>query len=159
MCTVKEALLVDENREPRVQPQGYPRCQIGAYAAGGTPAFCVEPGKTDVDGLLLCEGHALEASLEGQVACWGEVLFHVDLWSREADCRERPDVVRLLDVQREEATSAMQSARVDLDVVRRESPRETRRSTEVLRGDPLPPSDARPPSRGSRRHRHRWSGA
>ena len=49
-----------------------------------------------MDGLVLCERHALEAKLEGQIECWNEMLFHIDLWSREARRRERPDVVGLL---------------------------------------------------------------
>ena len=47
--------------------------------------------KEKVDGLLLCERHALEAKLEGQIECWGGMLFHIDLWSREASRRERED--------------------------------------------------------------------
>lgn len=139
------------NRAPRVQQQGYPRCQIGAYA-GGTSALCAEPGKANVDGLLLCDGHALEAKLEGQIDCWDEVLFHVDLWSREASRRSRSDVVRLLEVQREEATFAMQRARVDLDGARDETYRRSGRAPR--RGPPpLPPGGARLPSRGLRRLR------
>jgi len=80
---------------------------------------CVEAAKEKVDGLLLCERHTLEAKLEGQISCWGEMLFHIDLWSREAARREREDVVELLEVQRLEATSARHRACEDLDVLRR----------------------------------------
>ena len=63
-------------------------------------------------------GTPLEAKLEGQIECWGGMLFHIDLWSREASRREREDVVGLLEVQRMEAMSARQRARTDLDLVR-----------------------------------------
>src|SRR5215204_183699 len=74
--------------------------------------------KENVDGLVLCERHALEAKLEGQIECWGGILFHIELWSREARRREREDVVGLLEVQRAEAISARQLARTDLDRLR-----------------------------------------
>src|SRR5215204_6763210 len=61
-----------ENRSP---------CEINHLFSG---ASCVEAAKEKVDGLLLCERHALEVKLEGQISCWGEMLFHIDLWSREA---------------------------------------------------------------------------
>lgn len=149
MWVVKEALLVTGNREPRIHQQGHPRCQVGAYA-GVPPASCAEPGKVDVDGLLLCGGHALEARLEGQIDCWDEVLFHVDLWSREAGRRDRAGVVRLLEVQREEALSAKGRACDDLARARGGSRRRrgrapTRDSAILLR------AGARPPSRGPRR--------
>jgi hypothetical protein len=82
-------------------------------------ASCVEAAKEKVDGLLLCERHALEVKLEGQISCWGEMLFHIDLWSREAARREREDVVELLEVQRLEATSAKHRAYEDLEMLRR----------------------------------------
>jgi hypothetical protein len=82
-------------------------------------ASCVEAAEEIVDGLLLCESHALEAKLEGQIECWGGMLFHIDLWSREARRRQRPDVVKLLQDQRAEATSAIERAYEDLDVSRR----------------------------------------
>jgi hypothetical protein len=101
------------------KPQGHPSerrcpCEIN-YLFGG--ASCVEAAEEKVDGLVLCERHALEAKLEGQIECWGGMLFHIDLWSREARRREREDVVELLEVQRLEATSARQRAYEDLDVL------------------------------------------
>jgi hypothetical protein len=79
----------------------------------------------EVDGLLLCERHALEAKLEGQIECWGGLLFHIELWSREASQQKRPDVVGLLEDQRIRAAYARQQAYEDLDILRRsESPRE-----------------------------------
>ena len=130
-------------------------CQIN-YLFGG--ASCVEAAKEKVDGLLLCERHALEVKLEGQISCWGEMLFHIDLWSREASRRKREDVVGLLEDQRLEATSARQNAYADLDVLRSERPWErrteqppTRRGSLLL----LPPGGARPLSGGLRRHRRR----
>src|SRR5215212_1559482 len=94
-------------------------CQINLLFGG---ASCVEAAKEEVDGLLLCERHALEAKLEGQISCWGEMLFHIDLWSREAAGRDRVDIVELLDVQRVEATSARHRVYEELDVLRREDP-------------------------------------
>jgi len=81
-------------------------------------ATCVEAAKEKVDSLLLCERHALEAKLEGQIECWGGMIWHIELWSREARRRERPDVVGLLEVQRDQATSARRLARTDLDRLR-----------------------------------------
>jgi hypothetical protein len=62
-------------------------------------ASCVEGAKEEVDGLLLCERHALEAKLEGQISCWGEMLFHIDQWFREPAGRDRVDIVELLEVE------------------------------------------------------------
>jgi hypothetical protein len=129
-------------------------CEINHLFNG---ASCVEAAKEKVDGLLLCERHALEVKLEGQISCWGEMLFHVDLWSREAARRDREDVVELLEVQRVEATSARHRAYEDLDVLRRsETPWERRREPPT-RGSLLllPPRGARPLFRGLRRLRRR----
>src|ERR687897_2382240 len=93
-------------------PSGFP-CQIDHLFGG---ASCVEAAKEEVDGLGLCERHALEAKLEGQIGCWGEMLFHIDIWSREARRRHRPDVVVLLEDQRAEVTSARHRAFEDLEV-------------------------------------------
>jgi hypothetical protein len=115
----KEALLMPENKpqghSPEKGSQGSP-CEIN-YLFGGAP--CPKAGKENVDGLVLCERHALEAKLEGQIECWGEMLFHIDLWSREARRRERPDVVELLQDQREQATSAIERAYEELNMLRR----------------------------------------
>ncbi len=92
-------------------------CEV-YHLFGGTA--CAKAAKENVDGLLLCERHALEAKLEGQISCWGEMLFHIDLWSREAARRDREDIVGLLEVERVEATSSRQRAYADLDVLRRE---------------------------------------
>ena len=134
-------------------------CEINHLFGG---AACVEAAKEQVDSLLLCERHALEAKLEGQISCWDEMLFHIDLWSREASRREREDVVGLLKDQRIEATSARQRAYADLDVLRKsETPRDHREHQEPptrRRGSLLlllPPRAARPPSVGLRRLRRR----
>ena len=55
----------------RRSPWGSP-CEINHLFGG---ASCVEAAKEKVDGLLLCERHALEVKLEGQIACWGEMLL------------------------------------------------------------------------------------
>src|SRR5215203_392428 len=104
-----------ENKAPRhSQEKGsrWSRCEINHFF-GGSP--CPKAAKEKVDSLLLCEKHALEVKLEGQIECWGGMLFHIDLWSREARRRERPDVVGLLQDQRKQAISARQLARTDLD--------------------------------------------
>jgi hypothetical protein len=125
-----------------------PSCEV-YNLLGGVP--CAKPGKVNVDGLVLCERHALEVKLEGQISCWDEMLFHIDLWLREAAHRGREDIVELLELQHMEATSARHRAYADLDVLRRETPWEHRESP--TRGSLLllPPKAARPPSRGFRR--------
>ena len=121
-----EVLLMAENGRRRqaqeVEQQERWRCRVGHVP--GTPAssYCEIPANEEVDGLLLCEGHALEAKLEGQIYCWEEMLFHIDIWSREARRRHRPDVVVLLEDQRAEATSARHRAFEDLEVLRRSEP-------------------------------------
>ena len=141
-----------ENKSHRHSSQGRSRCEIDHLFDG---ASCVESAKEKVDSLLLCERHALEAKLEGQIVCWGEMLFHIDLWSREAARREREDVLGLLEVERVEATAARHRAYEDLNVLRREKPWE-RRTEQPTRGSLLlPPGDARPLARGLGRHRRR----
>jgi hypothetical protein len=144
-----------ENKAQRHTSENRSPCQINHLFGG---ASCVEAAKEKVDGLLLCERHALEVKLEGQIECWGGMLFHIDLWSREASRRQREDVVGLLEDQRIQATSARQKAYADLDVLRSERPWErrterppTRRGSLLL----LPPGGARPLARGLRRHRRR----
>src|SRR5215204_2160457 len=105
-----------ENKAQRHTSENRSRCEVYHLFDG---ASCVEAAKEKVDGLVLCERHALEAKLEGQIECWGGMLFHIDLWSREARRRERPDVVGLLQDQREQATSGIERAYEDLDVLRR----------------------------------------
>ena len=140
------------------KPQGHSTqertpCEIDHLFDG---ASCVEAAKEKVDGLLLCERHALEAKLEGQIGCWDEMLFHIDLWSREAARRDREDVVELLEVQREQATSARHRAYEDLDVLRRsQTPWERRTEPPTRSLLLLPPTGARPLFRGLRRHRRR----
>jgi hypothetical protein len=143
-----------ENKAQRHTSERRSPCEINHLFGG---ASCVEAAKEKVDGLLLCERHALEVKLEGQISCWNEMLFHIDLWSREAARREREDVVELLEVQRLEATSARHRAYEDLDVLRTtETPWERRRGPPT-RGSllVLPPRGARPLSGGLRRLRRR----
>jgi hypothetical protein len=143
-----------ENKAQRHTSENRSPCEINHLFDG---ASCVEAAEEKVDGLLLCQRHALEAKLEGQISCWGEMLFHIDLWSREAARREREDVVELLEVQRIEAKSARHRAYEDLDVLRREMPWERRRGPPPTRGSllVLPPRGARPHARGLRRLRRR----
>src|SRR5829696_2168538 len=144
-----------ENKAQRHTSEERSPCEINHLFDG---ASCVEAAEEKVDGLVLCERHALEVKLEGQISCWGEMLFHIDLWSREAARREREDVVELLEVQRVEATSARQRAYEDLDVLRRsETPWERRRDSPT-RGSVLllpPRGGARPLARGLRHLRRR----
>src|SRR5215203_4837164 len=137
-------------------PWGSP-CEIDHLFDG---ASCVEGAEEEVDGLLLCERHALEVKLKGQISCWEEMLFHIDLWSREAARREREAVVELLEFQRAQATSARHRAYADLDVLRRsEMPwerREEQPPTRRRRGSLLlPPTGDRTHARGLGRHRRR----
>src|SRR5215210_3600626 len=150
----EEALLMRENKAQRHTSEKRPPCEINHLFDG---ASCVEAAKEKVDGLLLCERHALEVKLEGQISCWGEMLFHIDLWSREASRRQREDVVGLLEDQRIEATSARQMAYADLDVLRSERPWERRTEPPPTRGSLLllPPGGARQLARGLRRQRRR----
>src|SRR5215203_5611333 len=146
-----------ENKAQRHTSENRSLCEIN-HLFGGAP--CPKVAKEKVDGLLLCERHALEAKLEGQIACWGGILFHIDLWSREASRQNRPDVVGLLEDQRTQARSARQRAYEDLDTLRSETPWESRRLEPPTRrrGSLLllpPPRGARQPSRGLRRHRRR----
>src|SRR5215212_337417 len=143
-----------ENKAQRHTSEKRSPCEIN-HLFGGSP--CPKAAKENVDGLVLCERHALEAKLEGQIECWGGILFHIDLWSREARRREREDVVGLLEVQRAEAISARQRARTDLDVLRGQTPWERRTEPSTRRGSLLllPPADARPHSGGLGRQRRR----
>src|SRR5215203_3586747 len=112
----KEALLMRENKAQGHTSEKRSPCQIN-HLFGGAP--CPKAAKENVDDLLLCERHALEAKLEGQIACWGGILFHIELWSREARRRERTDVAELLQDQREQATSAIERAHEELNMLRR----------------------------------------
>jgi hypothetical protein len=152
----EKALLMRENKAQGHSSEKRSPCEIN-HLFGGAP--CPKAAKEKVDGLILCERHTLEAKLEGQIECWGGMLFHIDLWSREAARREREDVAELLEVQRVEAASARQRACEDLDVLRMsETPWERRTEPPPTRGSLLlllPPGGARPLSGGLRRHRRR----
>jgi hypothetical protein len=145
-----------ENKPQEHSPEKHYYCQINHLFGG---AQCAKVGEEIIDGLLLCERHALEAKLEGQIECWGGLLSHIELWSREASRRGREDIVGLLEVQRAEATSARHRAYENLEVLRIDTPWEhreplTRRLTRnslLL----LPPKGARPLSRALRHLRRR----
>jgi hypothetical protein len=132
--------------------QERPRCQIDHFP-GKPSSSCAEPAKVNVDGLVLCERHTVEVKLEGQISCWDEMILYIDLWSREARRQNRTQIVELLDVERAKATSAMERAHSDLDLLRSESSREevTSESGELFRRGPLPPRGARLLSRAFRR--------
>jgi hypothetical protein len=153
------------NKEVGLQPRDYSRCQI-AHLPANSPSSsesssCAEAAKEEVDGLLLCERHALEAKLEGQIECWEEMLFHIELWSREASRQDRMRIVELLDVERAKAKAALHRTCQDLDALSSSSSEAL--GEEVASGGGgsfrrrgpllllLPPKAARPPSRGLRR--------
>src|SRR5918994_7052721 len=119
----REALLMRENKAQGHTSERRSPCEINHLFGG---ASCVEAAEEKVDGLVLCERHALEVKLEGQIECWGGILFHIELWSREA-------------TRRDQATSARQLARTDLDRLRsRDTSLGTLGSAErVLRRGPL----------------------
>jgi hypothetical protein len=153
---------MNENKERR-EAQERSRCQIG-HVPGKPSSPCAEVAKVDVDGVFLCEEHALETKLEGQISCWEEMLFHIELWSREAASREREDVMWLLEDQRVQALSARHRAYEELGALRRsETPLGEVSSaggwellSRVRRSSlPLPPKAARPPFLGLRRLRRR----
>ena len=155
MQRAKEALLMAEKKEAGRDAQEWSCCQIG-YVPGKPPSSCAGSAQENVDGFVLCERHALEAKLEGQISCWGELLFHIDLWSREARRQERPGVVGLLQDQRVRAMSARHRAYEDLDVLRKsDTPWERRESPTKGSLLLLPPRGARPLFRGLRRLRRR----
>src|SRR5215208_8116444 len=150
-----------ENKAQRYSSENRSPCEINHLFGG---ASCVAAAKEKVDGLVLCERHALEAKLERQIECWGGILFHIELWSREARRREREDVVGLLELQRDQATSARQLARTDLDRLRSTdtslgalgSAEEVLKRSPLKRDPPpLPPRGAPQLVRGLRRHRRR----
>jgi hypothetical protein len=64
------------NKEVGPEARDYSRCQI-AHSPGKSPSSsCAEAAKEEVDGLLLCERHVLEAKLEGQIECWADSGAH-----------------------------------------------------------------------------------
>ena len=155
----REAILMRENKAQGHSSERRSPCEINHFF-GGSP--CPKAAKEKVDGLLLCERHALEVKLEGQIECWAEMLFHIDLWAREARRRDRQEVVELLEDERAEAISARRRAYEDLDVLRRRSEAPWgggsalgRRGLSRRGSLALPPTDARPLARGLRRLRRR----
>jgi len=135
------------------------RCQIG-HVPGKPTTSCTERAKEEVDGFALCERHALEVKLEGQIECWGEMLFHIDLWSAEASRQDKTQIVGLLDLERANARVAIERAYEDLDVLRRSGTLGGKVSSgrgEISRRDSLllPPKAAPQLSLGLRRLRRR----
>jgi hypothetical protein len=149
-------------REQGPEARKRSRCQI-AHVPGKVPSSwsssCAEATREEVDGLLLCERHALEAKLEGQIECWAEMLLHIELWSREASRKNRTHIVELFDIERAKATAARERASEDLEALRRSSEAfgeevDSESGGSFRRRGPLlllPPRDARPPSGGLRR--------
>jgi hypothetical protein len=144
---MKEKKPQEHNSEGRYSRT--PSCEV-YNLFGGVP--CAKAGKVSVDGLVLCERHALEVKLEGQVECWDEMLFHIDLWSREAARQNRTQIVELLDVERAKAIFAIERTYEDLVLVRSESSRGEAISGggELFRRGSLLPRGGRLLSRGLR---------
>jgi hypothetical protein len=116
----KEALLMGVDKKVGHQAQKKSRCQVRHLPGKPYSLSCAEPTEEEVDGLILCERHAFEAKLEGQIECWGEMLMHIELWSKEASRQNRPLIKELLDVERAKATDAIERAREDLNAPRGE---------------------------------------
>src|SRR5215203_3604626 len=76
---------------------------------------CEREAEEELDGLVLCERHALQAKLEGQIECWRAILAHIELWSREATRRDRPQIRELLEVERLKVEVATERASRELE--------------------------------------------
>jgi hypothetical protein len=113
---------MSEKKTEAHTPQQCYRCEFDPYHYSCGTTFCVREGLVEVDGLMLCERHALEAKLEGQIECWGAILAHIDLWSREATRRERPEIRELLEVERLKAEAATERACRELELARSRTP-------------------------------------
>jgi len=88
------------------------RCEVSKNLKGG---YCENPGThRTIDGLL-CEPHARQFGLEERLACWEAILLHIELWTKAAHRRGREDVVRLLQLERAEAATALARAHEDLE--------------------------------------------
>ena len=107
--------MSDKKTEAHILQQRY-RCEF-EHLFGSTS--CEREAKVELDGLLLCEKHALQAKLEGQIECWRAILAHIDLWSREATCRDRPEIAELLKVERLKVEAAIERASRELELARR----------------------------------------
>ena len=91
-----------------------PHCEASHTLRGG---YCESPGtQRTMDGLLLvCEKHARQLALEEQIACWEAILLHIQLWSKIARKRGREDIVRLLQLERDEAAAKLARAYENLE--------------------------------------------
>ena len=88
------------------------RCEVSKTLKG---EYCENPGtQGTIDGLL-CEPHARQFGLEERIACWEAILLHIELWTKAAHRRGREDVVRLLQLERAEAATALARAHEDLE--------------------------------------------
>jgi hypothetical protein len=92
----KALLMSDKKMEGRTLQQRY-RCEFDHLFGSES---CEREASVELDGLVLCEEHALQAKLEGQIECCRAMLAHIELWSREATRRERPQIAELLEVER-----------------------------------------------------------
>jgi hypothetical protein len=113
--------MSDNKTEAHTLQQCY-RCEFGQYHYSCGTTSCVREGMVEVDGLMLCERHALQAKLEGQIECCRAIMAHIDLWSREATRRERPQITELLEVERLKVEAATEQASRDLELARLRRP-------------------------------------
>ena len=96
--------------DPRAKEQL--RCEVSNTLKGG---YCENPGTHRTIDRLLCEPHARQFGLEERIACWEAILLHIELWTKAAHRRGREDVVRLLQLERAEAATALARAHEDLE--------------------------------------------
>jgi hypothetical protein len=80
--------------------RGQPHCEVEGTRKEGQ---CEEWAEVMLDGLLLCERHARQLRLEGQ------------LWTVVARGRGREDIVLLLETERARVVSALDRVREELE--------------------------------------------
>jgi hypothetical protein len=92
--------LLTSNHESKAQR----RCELSYTLKGG---YCEDLGTQSTKDGLLCEKHARQLGLEEQVACGEAILLHIELWSKIARKHGREDIVRLLQLERDEAAAKL----------------------------------------------------
>jgi hypothetical protein len=110
--TDEEVFLMFDGRIYYQHTKTQPSCEVEDTLKGG---HCEKRAEVRLDGLLLCERHAAQLRLEELADSWAAILLHVELWSGAARSRGREDVVRLLEVERERAASALGRVLEDLE--------------------------------------------
>jgi hypothetical protein len=113
---------MSENKTEAHTLQQCYRCEFDPYHYSCGTTSWVREGLVEVDGLMLCERHALQAKLEGQIECFRAILAHIGLWSKEATRRQRPQIAELLEVERLKVEAATERASRDLELARSRTP-------------------------------------